>query len=145
MLDRVGEHFIAIGNACILDEQGIDTRSLQGSAEELQADGAKAIFVGVDGRAVAVIGIADTIKASTPDALDALEDAGMHIIMLAGENWATAAAIARRLGMAEVEADVLPDQNGAVVSKLRSEGRVVAMTGDGVNDAPADVGIAMVS
>jgi len=86
VLGRVGEHFIAIGNARFRDEQGIDIRPLHGSAEELQTEGAKAIFVGVDGRAAAVIGIADTIKASARDALAALKDAGIHVIMLAGGN-----------------------------------------------------------
>ena len=101
----------------------------------------------VDGRAAGVIAIADPVKATTPDALKALTAAGLRVVMLTGDNKTTAQAVARRLGITEVEAEVLPDRKGAIVEKLRREGRVVAMAGDGVNDAPAlaaaDVGIAM--
>jgi P-type Cu+ transporter len=147
VLGRVGGRKVVIGNARFLGEQGIEAATLQSSAEELRVDGVTAIFVGVDQKAAGVIGIADPVKASTPEALAALKAAGIRVIMLTGDNRATAEAVARRLGISDVEADVLPDQKSAVVAKLRSEGRVVAMAGDGVNDAPAlaaaDVGIAM--
>ena len=138
---------VALGNASFLKEQGIDTRALAAEADKLRADGATAIFVGVDGKAAAVIAIADPVKASTQAALEALRADGIRIVMLTGDNRTTAQAIARRLGISEIEAEVLPDQKSAVIDKLQREGRVVAMAGDGVNDAPAlaaaDVGIAM--
>jgi Cu+-exporting ATPase len=147
VLGCVGGKRIVIGNARFLQEQGIDPQALEVSAEVFRADGVTAILVGVDGKAAGVLGIADPVKASTPEALAALKAAGVRVIMLTGDNRVTADAVARRLGIADVEADVLPDQKSAVVAKLRSEGRVVAMAGDGVNDAPglaaADVGIAM--
>ncbi|MFO1255399.1 MAG: heavy metal translocating P-type ATPase [Sphingomonadaceae bacterium] len=138
---------LAAGNARFLDEQGIATQSLASRADRLRGEGATAIFLGIDGRIAGAIGIADPVKQSTPDALKALAEAGIHVIMLTGDNRVTADAIARRLGIDDVEADVLPDQKGAIVKRLRGEGRIVAMAGDGVNDAPAlaaaDVGIAM--
>ena len=138
---------VVIGNSSFLRERGIDIATLEGQADDLRQDGATAIFVGVDGRAAGVLGIADPVKATTPEALAALKKAGVRVIMLTGDNRKTAEAIARRLGIADVEADVLPDRKSAVVARLRSEGAVVAMAGDGVNDAPAlaaaDVGIAM--
>jgi Cu+-exporting ATPase len=113
----------------------------------LRAEGATAIFLGIDGSVAGAIGIADPVKQTTPAALKALAEAGIHVIMLTGDNRVTAEAIARRLGIADIEADVLPDQKSAIVKRLRDEGRIVAMAGDGVNDAPAlaaaDVGIAM--
>ncbi len=128
-------------------EQGIDISALKGAADDLRKEGATAIFVGIDAKAAGVIAIADPIKASTPAALKALQSDGMRVVMLTGDNRTTADAIARKLAIADVEAEVLPDQKSAVVDKLRREGRVVAMAGDGVNDAPAlaaaDVGIAM--
>ncbi len=144
---RAGGRLVVIGNARFLGEQGIATDLLQAPAEALRLDGATAIYVGIDGKAAGVIGIADPVKASTPEALNTLKQAGIRVIMLTGDNRVTAEAVARRLGIANVEADVLPDQKSAVVARLRSEGSVVAMAGDGVNDAPAlaaaDVGIAM--
>jgi Cu+-exporting ATPase len=138
---------VALGNATFLKEQGVDTGPLAAEAEKLRADGATAIFVGVDGKVAGVIAIADPVKASTQAALEALRADGIRIVMLTGDNRTTAAAIARRLGITDIEAEVLPDQKSAVVAKLQREGRVVAMAGDGVNDAPAlaaaDVGIAM--
>ena len=105
------------------------------------------MFLAVNGKAAGVIAIADPVKASTPAALKALREAGIRVVMLTGDNRTTAQAVARRLGITEVEAEVLPDQKGAVIEKLTREGRVVAMAGDGVNDAPAlaaaAVGIAM--
>jgi len=140
-------HRVAIGNAGFLRELGVDVAILDTEADGLRRDGVTAIFVAVDERAAGAIGIADPVKASTPAALDGLAAAGVRVIMLTGDNRATAEAVARRLGIVDVEADVLPDQKSAVVAKLRSNGRVVAMAGDGVNDAPAlaaaDVGIAM--
>ena len=113
----------------------------------LRADGATAIFAGVDGKLAAAIAIADPIKASTPEALAGLKAEGIRVVMLTGDNWTTAQAVARRLGIEEVEAEVLPEQKSAVVQRYKPHGRVVAMAGDGVNDAPAlaaaDVGIAM--
>jgi len=138
---------LVIGNARFLTEQKIETGLLTTEAEALRRDGVTAIHVAVDGAAAGVIGIADPVKPSTPDALSQLKAAGIRVIMLTGDNRVTAEAIARRLGITEIEADVLPDQKSAVIARLKSQGRVVAMAGDGVNDAPAlaaaDVGIAM--
>jgi Cu+-exporting ATPase len=138
---------IALGTARFLREQGIDVSALEQGADEFRRDGATAIFVGVDGKAAGVLAIADPVKASTAAALAALKADGVRVIMLTGDNRTTAQAIARRLGITEIEAEVLPDQKSAVVTRLKVEGRVVAMAGDGVNDAPAlaaaDVGIAM--
>jgi len=138
---------VALGNARFLSELSIDTSSLREEAERLRCDGATAIFLAVDGKAAGVIAIADPVKQTTPAALKALAADSVHVVMLTGDNRATAQAVARQLGIGEVEAEVLPDQKGAVVEKLRREGRAVAMAGDGVNDAPAlaaaEVGIAM--
>jgi len=138
---------LVIGNARMMADAGIASGALDAAAETLRRDGATAIFVAVDGRAAGVIAIADPVKASTPAALGALRADGLRIVMLTGDNATTANAIARRLGIAEVEAEVLPEQKSTVVERLRRQGRVVAMAGDGVNDAPAlaaaDVGIAM--
>jgi Cu+-exporting ATPase len=147
VLGRVNGRAVVIGNAPFLRERGVETADLEAHGDALRREGATAIFVGVDGKAAAVIGIADPIKATTPEALAALEAAGVRVIMLTGDNRTTAEAVARKLGLADVEAEVLPDQKSAIVARLRSQGRVVAMAGDGVNDAPAlaaaDVGIAM--
>ncbi len=138
---------IVIGNANYLGELKIAADVLAGQADGMRRDGATAVFVAVDGKVAGVIGIADAVKASTPQALAALRDADLRIVMLTGDNKITAEAVARRLGIAEIEADVLPDKKADVVARLKAEGRVVAMAGDGVNDAPAlaaaDVGIAM--
>jgi Cu+-exporting ATPase len=138
---------LALGNVRFLGELNIDTSALAGDAERLRTDGATAIFLAVDGKPAGVIAIADPVKATTPEALKALAADGIRLVMLTGDNRTTAAAVARQLGISEIEAEVLPDQKSAVVEKLRREGRVVAMAGDGVNDAPAlaaaDVGIAM--
>jgi Cu+-exporting ATPase len=138
---------LALGNARFLGEMNIDTSALAPEAERLRGDGATAVFLAVAGKAACVIAIADPIKKTTPDALRALAADGVRVVMLTGDNRTTAQAVARKLGIAEVEAEVLPDQKNAVVEKLRREGRAVAMAGDGVNDAPAlaaaEVGIAM--
>jgi P-type Cu+ transporter len=137
---------LALGNANFLRELHIQPGELEQDAERFRHDGATAIFLGVDGRLAAVIAIADPVKATTSDALNALAKEGVRVVMLTGDNRTTAQAVARRLGIAEVEAEVLPDQKSAVVEKLQREGSV-AMAGDGVNDAPAlaaaEVGIAM--
>jgi Cu+-exporting ATPase len=138
---------ITLGNAKFLREIGIDTVDLDGEAERLRADGATAIFLAVDGKIAAVIAIADPVKPTTSEALKLLAQDGVSVVMLTGDNRTTAQAVARRLGIENVEAEVLPEQKSAVVERLRQQGRVVAMAGDGVNDAPAlaaaDVGIAM--
>ena len=138
---------VALGNAKFLAGLNIATAPLDARAEELRRDGATAIFVAIDGQAAGVIAIADPIKPSTAEALTALRDDGVRVVMLTGDNRTTAQAVARKLGITEIEAEVLPEQKSAVIEKLRREGRVVAMAGDGVNDAPAlaaaDVGIAM--
>ncbi len=144
---RVAGRAIAIGNSKFLGELNIATGSLDGEADRLRQDGATAIYVAIDSKAAGIVAIADPVKPSALPALKALMADGIRIVMLTGDNRTTALAVARRLGIENVEAEVLPDRKSAVVEKLRSEGRVVAMAGDGVNDAPAlaaaDVGIAM--
>ena len=138
---------IVVGNARFLGEAGIDLASLAGEAENLRRDGATAVFVAIDGRAAGVIAIADPIKATTAEALRELRAEGVRVVMLTGDDRATAEAVAARLGIAEVEAEIPPERKAETVARLRGEGRVVAMAGDGVNDAPAlaaaDVGVAM--
>jgi Cu+-exporting ATPase len=143
---------LVIGNRRFLQEAGVDMaadtgRALVVEADRLRQDGASVIFVAIDGQPAGAIAVADPIKASTPGALAALKAAGIRVVMLTGDNATTAKAVAARLGIAEVEAEVLPEDKRRVVERLRAEGRVVAMAGDGVNDAPAlaaaDVGIAM--
>ncbi|WP_407047200.1 heavy metal translocating P-type ATPase [Sphingopyxis terrae] len=143
----VDDKAIVLGNAGFLEEYDVDPGALGEAADRLRADGATAIYIAVNGKMAGVIAIADPVKETTGAALAALREAGISVIMLTGDNRVTAEAIARRLGITDVEADVLPDQKSAVVQRLREQGRVVAMAGDGVNDAPAlaaaDVGIAM--
>lgn len=138
---------LALGSAKFLAELNIDTAPLAQEAEQLRQDGATAIFLAINGKPVGVIAIADPVKTTTPEALKALVASGVRVVMLTGDNRTTALAVAKHLGITEVEADVLPDQKSAVIEKLAREGRVVAMAGDGVNDAPAlaaaVVGIAM--
>ncbi|RTL71812.1 MAG: heavy metal translocating P-type ATPase [Hyphomicrobiales bacterium] len=138
---------VSIGNAAMLASDGIDVEALRTEAEAFRMEGATAVFVALDRRPAGIIAIADAIKASAAEALRTLREAGVHVVMLTGDNRTTAAAVARKLGIDAVEAEVLPEDKGKVVARLRSEGRVVAMAGDGVNDAPAlaaaDVGIAM--
>ena len=147
VIGKVEGKQIVLGNARFLSELDIDAAALGAEAERLRGDGATAIFVAVDGQTAGVIAIADPIKQTTPDALRALAASGIQVVMLTGDNRTTAQAVARRLGIVQVEAEVLPAQKSAVVEKLRRDGRIVAMAGDGVNDAPAlaaaDVGIAM--
>ena len=144
---KVSGKSIVLGNSKYLSSIGIETSSLVADAERLRAEGATVINMAIDGQLAGLFAIADPVKASTPEALKALADEGIKVIMLTGDNRTTAKAVAQKLGIAEVEAEVLPDQKSAVVTKLHNAGRVVAMAGDGVNDAPAlaaaDVGIAM--
>ena len=138
---------ILLGNLPFLQEQGIDAGALSTQADGLRKDGATAIYMAVNGKLAGVFAIADPIKETTPGALKALRDDGVRIVMLTGDNRTTALAVAKRLGIDEVEAEILPDRKSAVVARLKTEGRIVAMAGDGVNDAPAlaaaDVGVAM--
>ncbi len=138
---------VAVGNAALLKDCGVPSADLEARADTLRKEGATALFVAVDDKPAGIIAIADPIKATTMAALDALRSEGIRIVMLTGDNRTTAQAVATKLGITEVEADVLPDQKNAIVRRLKNEGRVVAMAGDGVNDAPAlaeaDVGIAM--
>jgi Cu+-exporting ATPase len=138
---------VVLGNAAFLAENGVDVGELATAADDLRREGATAIFAGVDGQAAAIFAIADPIKPTTAQALHALRGENIRVVMLTGDNRTTAEAVARKLGLAAVEADVLPDQKSEVVRRYQQEGRVVAMAGDGVNDAPAlaaaDVGIAM--
>jgi Cu+-exporting ATPase len=143
----VGGRKVAIGNAKLMSDLGVAATALEAPADELRRDGATAMFVAIDNRPAGIIAVADPIKATTAAALANLRADGMRIVMLTGDNRTTAQAVASKLGITDVEAEVLPDQKNAVVRRLRGEGRVVAMAGDGVNDAPAlaeaDVGVAM--
>jgi len=138
---------LILGSHRIMEEERVDVTAMTAKAEELRSDGATVIFTAIDGRLAGLFAIADPIKATTPDAVKALIEDGIRVVMLTGDNKTTALAVARRLGISEVEAEVLPEDKSKIVSRLRSEGRIVAMAGDGVNDAPAlaaaDVGVAM--
>ncbi len=138
---------LVIGNRRIMSDAGVATSALDQGADESRREGATAIFVAIDGNAAGVIAIADPIKATTPAAVLALQQAGVRVVMLTGDNATTARAVAGKLGITEVEAEVLPEDKAKIVARFRAQGRVVAMAGDGVNDAPAlaaaDVGIAM--
>ncbi len=147
VIGTCGARRVAIGNANLLEDLAVARGALEARAEEFRRDAATAMFVAIDGRAAGVIAVADPIKATTPAALANLHADGIRIVMLTGDNRVTARAVAAKLGITEVEAEVLPEQKSTVVRGLRREGRVVAMAGDGVNDAPAlaeaDIGIAM--
>jgi Cu+-exporting ATPase len=138
---------VAVGNAILLDDVTAPSAELASRAEELRRDGASVIFVAVDAQLAGIIAVADPIKPTTASALDRLRADGVRIVMVTGDSRTTAQAVASRLGITEIEAEVLPERKNEIVQRLRSEGRVVAMAGDGVNDAPAlaqaDVGIAM--
>jgi Cu+-exporting ATPase len=146
-IGKVDGKIVVLGNSNFLKSLGIETQPLNEQGEHLREDGATVINIAVDGKLAGLFAIADPIKPSTPDALRALAAEGVKVIMLTGDNRTTANAVARKLGITDVEAEVLPDQKIAVVRKLQNAGRIVAMAGDGVNDAPAlaaaDVGIAM--
>jgi P-type Cu+ transporter len=143
----VGGRRVAIGNGKLLQEIGVATDALERQADEARRDGATAMLVAIDGQPAGIIAVADPIKATTPTALASLKADGIRIVMLTGDNRATAQAVASKLGITDIEAEVLPEQKNAIVRRLRNEGRTVAMAGDGVNDAPAlaeaDVGVAM--
>jgi Cu+-exporting ATPase len=147
VVGRVDGRRLVLGSGKFLRELEIETGALDAEADALRADGATAIFMAVDGQPAAIFAIADPIKATTPDAIKALKAEGVRLVMMTGDNRTTALAVARKLGIDEVEAEVLPQDKAAVVEKFRAEGRKVAMAGDGVNDAPAlaaaEVGIAM--
>jgi Cu+-exporting ATPase len=144
---RVDGRAVAVGTRALLREIGADPGALDARAEELRGEGQTVFFVAVEGRAAGLVGVADPIKASTPEAIAALHAEGVRIVMLTGDGRTTAEAVARRLGLDEVIAEVLPEQKAEVVARLQAEGRTVAMAGDGINDAPAlaraHVGIAM--
>jgi Cu+-exporting ATPase len=147
VIGTVEGQVLVLGSSDFLDSHHIDTTELNNRADDLRGDGATVIYMGADGRLVGLFAIADPIKPTTPAALKALREDGIRIVMLTGDNRVTAQAVAKTLGIDQVEAEVLPDHKSDIVTKLRGEGRVVAMAGDGVNDAPAlaaaDVGIAM--
>ena len=143
----IADRVVAIGNLIMMREAGIDFSPLVARADALRGNGATALYVAIDRKPAGIIAIADPVKATTPAALAALRSRGVRIVMLTGDNRVTAEAVAETLGISEVEAEVLPEEKNRIVEKLKAEGRVVAMAGDGVNDAPAlaaaDVGIAM--
>ncbi|RTQ99617.1 copper-transporting P-type ATPase [Halomonas nitroreducens] len=144
---RVGAQAVALGNRALMEAEGIEAAALAQRAESLRAEGKTAMFVAVDGRPAGLVAVADPVKETTPEAIDALHEDGIRIVMLTGDSQTTAQAVARRLGIDEVIAEVLPEQKAEKVKALQAEGRFVAMAGDGINDAPAlaqaQVGIAM--
>ena len=147
VIGKVDGHAAALGNRALLDELRIDPGGLSTKAEEMRKDGQTVMFVAVDGKAAGLLGVADPIKETTLEAVKALRDDGIRVVMLTGDNKTTAETVARKLGIDDVVAEVLPDQKAEAVKRLQSEGRFVAMAGDGINDAPAlaqaQVGIAM--
>ncbi len=147
VIGTVGGHEVAIGSERLLEDQGVALGELISQAEQLRRDGQTVVFVAIDGRAVGLLGIADPVKTEAAEALRLLQGEGARIVMLTGDNQTTAAAVARKLGITDFEAGVLPDHKADVIQKLQKQGRVVAMAGDGVNDAPAlaqaQVGVAM--
>ncbi len=144
---RIDGQTVALGNTRLFDDLGVATGDWPARAEALRADGETVMLVAVDGKMAGLVGVADPVKASTPEALRALTGEGVRVVMLTGDNRTTAEAVARKLGIGEVEADVLPEDKAAVVRRYQEQGHRVAMAGDGVNDAPAlaqaDVGVAM--
>lgn len=147
VIGQIDGHPVAVGNIRLMEDQGIDITPLSAKADALRHDGATVIYIAVDRKPAGLLAIADPVKATTPQALQDLKQLGVHIVMLTGDNRTTAEAVARQLGIDEVEADVLPEDKAVMVKKLRDQGRIVAMAGDGTNDAPAlaaaDIGIAM--
>jgi Cu+-exporting ATPase len=146
-IGTVEEHLVRVGSAKFLTGEGLDPSALTTQADRLRADGATVIFASIDDQVAGIVAIADPVKETTPAAVEALRAEGIEVVMLTGDNQVTAETVACRLGIDRVEAEVMPDHKADVVKRLRGEGRVVAMAGDGVNDAPAlaaaDVGIAM--
>jgi Cu+-exporting ATPase len=147
VMGLVDGHDVALGNRRLLESLKVDPGPLAERAEQRRAEGETVMFVVVDGRLAGLVCVADPIKESTREALDALREEGLHIVMLTGDNRTTAEAVARKVGIEEIHAEVLPEHKNDVIRRLREEGRIVAMAGDGINDAPAlaqaDVGIAM--
>ena len=144
---RVEGRTVALGNHRLMEDLAIAVGDLAERADALRRDGQTVMFVAVDGRAAGLVGVADPIKETTPEALRSLHESGVRVVMLTGDSRATGEAVARKLGIEETEAEVLPEQKSAVIKRMQAEGRIVAMAGDGVNDAPAlaqaHVGIAM--
>ncbi len=147
VLGTVDGQSVALGNIKLMDDLKIDIKPLSKQADELRCDGATVIFVAISGKAAGLLAIADPIKETTPDAIKALKAMNIRIVMLTGDNRITAEAVARKLGITEVEAEILPEDKSRIVKTLQDEGRIVAMAGDGTNDAPAlsaaEIGIAM--
>jgi Cu+-exporting ATPase len=144
---RVNERAVALGNAAMMDEAGVDASALSDRAEALRSEGQTVMFVAIDGALAGLVGVADPIKESTPEAIEQLHAEGLRVVMLTGDNETTARSVAERLNIDEVIAGVLPDQKADEVKRLKDAGHMVAMAGDGINDAPAlaaaHVGIAM--
>jgi P-type Cu+ transporter len=144
---KVNGFTVSLGNRKLMQEQHTDFAALIEPAEALREDGETVMFISIDGKAAGLIGVADPIKKSTPEALQALHAEGIKVVMLTGDSRTTAQAVARKLGIDEIEAEVMPEQKTAVVKKFQAAGAIVAMAGDGINDAPAlaqaNVGVAM--
>jgi len=144
---KVDGHIVVLGNNALLDELGIAPGELSSKAETMRSDGQTVMFVAIDGKTAGLVGVTDPIKESTPEAIQSLQEDGIRIVMLTGDNRTTAAIVAKKLNLDDVIAEVLPNQKADVVKRLQAEGRFVAMAGDGINDAPAlaqaQVGIAM--
>ncbi|MDP1787594.1 MAG: copper-translocating P-type ATPase [Nitrosomonas sp.] len=147
VIGRINGQDVALGNVMLMEEKAVNVSTLSTQADELRSDGATVIYIAVDGQVAGILSIADPIKETTLDAIQQIQNLGIHIVMLTGDNRRTAEAVAKTLGIEAVEAEILPEDKGKIVKKLRDEGRIVAMAGDGTNDAPAlaaaDVGIAM--
>jgi Cu+-exporting ATPase len=147
VIGKVDSKAVALGNRKLLEELGIDAAAMLARADALRQEGQTVMYLAIDGKPGGLIGVADPIKASTPEALEVLHQEGVQIVMLTGDNRTTAQAVAAKLGIDQVQAEVLPEQKAEIVKKLQAEGRKVAMAGDGINDAPAlaqaQVGIAM--
>jgi Cu+-exporting ATPase len=144
---RIDGHRVALGNRALMEQHRVDVSALTDTAEGGRREGQTVMFVAVDGRPAGLIGVADPIKDTTPEAIQQLHGEGLRVVMLTGDNRTTAEAVAKKLGIDDVIPEVLPDQKADVIKRLQGEGRVVAMAGDGINDAPAlaqaQVGIAM--
>jgi Cu+-exporting ATPase len=138
---------VALGNLKLFEELHIDAGDFPARAEALRSDGQTVMLLAIDGKAAGLIGVADPVKESTAEAIRALHEEGVQVIMLTGDNRTTAEAVAKKLGIDRIEAEVLPEQKASIVKQLQAQGRIVAMAGDGINDAPAlaqaQVGIAM--
>ena len=144
---QVGDRQLALGNTALMEQLGISVQSLIPQAEELRSEGASVMHLAINGELAGLLAVSDPIKKSTPEALATLKEAGLRIVMATGDGLTTARSVAARLGIDEVHGEVKPADKLELVSKLQKEGRIVAMAGDGINDAPAlakaDVGIAM--